>query len=90
MTYRTAMPAPESRVPESRRGRRVGTFCLACGSVYPLHRAFHRGKPVYGRDHIASPCSHEGEPFEAGASWWEPAVEVSSAPEARDEVAAGA
>jgi hypothetical protein len=36
----------------------------------------HRGKPMYGRDHIASPCSHEGDVFEEGAAWWEPGVEV--------------
>ncbi len=90
MTYRTSMPAPASRVPEERRGRRVGTFCLACDSVYPLHRASHHGKPVYGRDHIAAPCSHEGEPFEEGARWWEPAIEVLPAPVPRDEAPAGA
>ena len=31
---------------------------------------------MYGRDHIASPCSHEGDAFEEGANWWQPAVEV--------------
>jgi hypothetical protein len=40
---------------------------------------------MYGRDHVASPCAHEGEMFEAGADWWEPAVEI--VPEA---LAAGA
>ena len=39
----------------------------------------------YGRDHIASPCSHEGESFEPGANWWEPAVEVL--PEAAEKAA---
>jgi hypothetical protein len=40
---------------------------------------------MYGRDHIASPCTHEGEAFEAGENWWEPAVEVL--PEAVKEAA---
>jgi hypothetical protein len=31
---------------------------------------------MYGRDHIASPCAHEGDLFVPGADWWEPAVEV--------------
>ena len=88
MTFRASMPAPESRVPEDRRGRRVGTFCLECGSTYALHRAVHKGKPVYGRDHVSSPCSHEGEPFEPGASWWEPAIEVLPAPQAPEGAAA--
>jgi len=54
----------------------MGHYCLICASLYPLHRAIHTGRPVYGRDHIASPCTHEGEVFEPGASWWEPGVEV--------------
>jgi hypothetical protein len=54
----------------------MGHFCLICASLYPLHRATHTGRPVYGRDHIASPCTHEGDVFEPGASWWEPGVEV--------------
>jgi hypothetical protein len=54
----------------------MGHYCLICASLYPLHRATHTGRPVYGRDHIASPCTHEGEVFEPGASWWEPGVEV--------------
>jgi hypothetical protein len=80
MVYRTSMPAPASRVSEERRGHQLGIFCLECGSVFALHKARHTGKPVYGKDHISSPCSHEGEPFEAGASWWEPAVEVLPPP----------
>ena len=40
---------------------------------------------MYGRDHVASPCAHEGEVFELGADWWERAVEI--VPEA---LAAGA
>lgn len=74
--YRTTMPAPAGRVPEERRGREVGRFCLECGSVYPLHRARHTGRPIYGRDHVASPCAHEGEAFDPGEGWWQPAVEV--------------
>jgi hypothetical protein len=31
---------------------------------------------MYGKDHIAAPCAHEGEPFDPGEPWWEPAVEV--------------
>jgi hypothetical protein len=80
MVYRTSMPAPVSRVPETRRGHVVGTFCLECGSVYPLHHARHAGKPVYGRDHVAAPCAHEGERFGPGEGWWESAVEVLPAP----------
>lgn len=76
MVYRTSMPAPVSQVPEERRGRVVGIFCLECSSVYPLHRARHAGKAVYGRDHISAPCAHEGEPFDPGEGWWESAVEV--------------
>lgn len=87
MVYRTSMPAPESRVPEDRRGRVVGTFCLECGSVYPLHRARHVGKPVYGRDHISSPCAHEGDRFEPGEGWWESAIEVLPAPAEEPEPA---
>lgn len=80
MVYRTSMPAPAGQVPEARRGRTVGIFCLECGSVYPLHRTRHAGKPVYGRDHIAAPCAHEGEELAPGEPWWEPAVEVLPAP----------
>lgn len=80
MVYRTSMPAPVSQVPENRRGRVVGIFCLECGSVYPLHRARHVGKAVYGRDHISAPCAHEGEAFDPDERWWESAVEVLPAP----------
>lgn len=76
MVYRFPHAAPQSQLPEERRGRPIGRFCKVCGSIYPLHRRLHRGKPMYGRDHIASPCSHEGDVFEEGAAWWEPAVEV--------------
>jgi hypothetical protein len=82
MAYRVPEAAPESQVPEERRGKVLGNFCLVCGSLYPLHRAKHSGKPVYGRDHISSPCAHEGEAFEAGAVWWQPGVEVLPPPPA--------
>lgn len=87
MVYRLPHAAPESQIPEERRGRAVGRFCLVCASIYPLHRAKHAGKPMYGKDHVASPCAHEGEVFEPGAGWWEPAVEVP--PEAVKAGAAG-
>ena len=76
MVYRYPHAAPQSQLPKERRGRTIGRFCKVCGSIYPVHRRLHRGKPMYGRDHIASPCSHEGDAFEEGAAWWEPAVEV--------------
>jgi hypothetical protein len=76
MVYRFPHAAPKSQLPEGRRGRVVGRFCFTCGSIFPLHRARHSGKPVYGRDHIASPCAHEGEVFAPGATWWDDAVEV--------------
>jgi hypothetical protein len=76
MVYRFPHAAPQGQLPEERRGRTIGRFCKVCGSLYPLHRRMHRGKPMYGRDHIASPCSHEGDVFEEGAAWWEPGVEV--------------
>jgi hypothetical protein len=83
--FRMPHAAPESQVPEEKRGRTIGRFCLVCSTIFPLHRAKHSGKGMYGRDHVASPCAHEGEMFEAGADWWEPAVEI--VPEA---LAAGA
>jgi len=76
MVYRVPPAAPASQIPPDRRGRVMGHYCLVCASLYPLHRATHTGRPVYGRDHIASPCTHEGDVFEPGASWWEPGVEV--------------
>ena len=54
----------------------MGRFCHGCGSVYSPYLATHRGKPISGKDHISSPCAHEGDAFAAGAQWWEPAVEV--------------
>lgn len=80
MAYRQPEPAPESLVPAERRGRRLGTYCRACTSFYPLHRAAHSGKPLYGKDHVSSPCGHEGEVFAPGVDWWEPAVEVKPEP----------
>jgi hypothetical protein len=85
MAYRHPHAAPQSQIPEERQGRTVGRFCKVCGSIYSLLRTQHRGRAVYGRDHIASPCSHEGDTFEAGATWWEPAVEVL--PEAVEKAA---
>lgn len=76
MTYRNPQAAPASRIPAEQRGRVVGSFCNTCGNVYPLHRARHAGKPLYGKDHVASPCAHEGDAFAPGEDWWEPAVEV--------------
>jgi hypothetical protein len=76
MVYRYPHAAPRSLLPEERQGREIGRFCKVCGFIYPLHRLWHRGKPLYGRDHIAAPCPHEGERFEAGEAWWELAVEV--------------
>lgn len=76
MVYRAPHAAPESQLPEERRGRTIGRFCLVCAQIYPVHRAKHRGKPMYGKDHVAAPCTHEGEAFEPGEPWWEPAVEV--------------
>ena len=76
MVYRHPHAAPQGRLPEERRGRVVGCFCTVCGSIYPLHRARHSGKPIYGRDHVASPCAHEGDAFQEGAGWWDYAVEV--------------
>jgi hypothetical protein len=80
MVYRVPPVAPQSQLPPDRRGPVMGQYCLVCASLYPLHRATHTGRPVYGRDHIASPCAHEGDIFAAGATWWEPGVEVLPAP----------
>jgi hypothetical protein len=90
MVYRVPPAAPASQVPPDRRGRVMGQYCLICASLYPLHRATHTGRPVYGRDHIASPCTHEGDVFEPGASWWEPGVEVLPAAAAAPAAAPGA
>lgn len=79
MVYRIPDAAPRSQIAEERRGREVGRFCHTCGSIYPLHRSAHRGKPMYGKDHISSTCAHEGEVFDPAEPWWEPAVEVKAA-----------
>lgn len=76
MVYRNPEAAPESQIPAARRGSVVGRFCKSCFETFPLHRARHIGKPLRGKDHIASPCAHQGDEFGAGESWWEPAVEV--------------
>lgn len=90
MVYRAPQAAPQSKLPEDRRGPVMGRFCLVCGSIYPLHRGRHIGKPILGRDHIAAPCAHEGEAFDPGEPWWEPAVEVLPPPPAPPpEAAAG-
>jgi hypothetical protein len=78
--YRSLNAAPQSTLPPERRGAVVGRFCHGCASVYPLHAARHAGKPSFGRDHVASPCPHEGRRFLAEAAWWEPAVEALPAP----------
>jgi hypothetical protein len=74
--YRHIPSAPASSLESARRGRPVGRFCKACRSIYPLLAPRHSGKPEYGKDHVAATCSYEGQPFEEGADWWEPAVEV--------------
>ncbi len=76
MVYRIPEAAPQSQIAEERRGRVVGRFCQTCGSIYPLHRSKHTGKPMYGKDHISSTCAHEGEVFDPAEPWWEPAVEI--------------
>ena len=81
MTYRTPRAAPASSLPEERRGSVMGRFCKACGSIYARYAERHKGKPMYGKDHVAAPCSHEGDEFLPGEGWWEPAIEVLPAAE---------
>ena len=81
MAYRLPRTAPASSLPDERRGPVVGRFCKACGSIYPRFAARHKGKPMYGKDHIGAPCSHEGDEFAPGEPWWEPAIEVLPAAE---------
>ncbi len=76
MVYRQPRVAPASSLPPERRGPVSGRFCKACGEVYPLHRPTHSGKPLHGKDHVASPCPHHGEAFATGEDWWEDAVEA--------------
>lgn len=83
MAYRAPGLAPESQVPQHRRGTVGGRFCRVCCGVYPRHAARHVGKPIFGKDHVSAPCSQEGLAFDAGADWWEPAVEMR--PEIVDE-----
>lgn len=92
--YRNPQTAPESQLAEERRGRVLGRYCRECSNFYPKFRARHSGKPLYGKDHVASPCSHEGDVFTEGEGWWEPAVEVlppaqESGGSEGDEAAAG-
>jgi hypothetical protein len=85
MTYRTPTLAPVSQLPEARRGLAAGRFCRGCGSIYSRYASRHIGKPMYGKDHVSAPCSHEGESFQAEAAWWEVAVEML--PEVAEELA---
>ena len=82
MVYRKPEAAPASALPPERRGEVVGRFCKVCASIYSPHALEHGGRPIYGRDHIASPCPHEGDRLVEGADWWEAAVEVLPAPPA--------
>lgn len=86
MAYRAPAVAPESQLPAHRRGSVRGRFCRVCCGVYPRHAARHVGKPMYGKDHVSSPCSQEGKAFADAAEWWEAAVEMR--PEPADEDAA--
>lgn len=74
--------APASVLPAERRGAAVGRYCRSCHAVYPLLAPRHSGKPSHGKDHVASPCAHEGQLFAEGAAWWESAVEVLASPAA--------
>lgn len=74
--YKAPNAAPKSAVAEDRRGPEIGRFCVGCAGVYPPYRRRHTGKPMIGRDHVASPCAHEGREFQPDEPWWEPAVEV--------------
>lgn len=72
--------APQSAIAPERRGEIVGRYCRGCQAVYSLHAPRHSGKPIFGRDHIASACPYEGRAFTAEATWWEPAVALLPAP----------
>jgi len=74
--YRHVPSAPASSLEPARRGQPVGRFCRACRSIYPLLALRHSGKPAFGKDHVAATCAYEGQPFDEGAEWWEPAVEL--------------
>lgn len=79
MTYRAPVLAPESHLPAHQRGSVAGRFCRVCCGIYPRLAARHAGKPMYGKDHVSSPCSQEGQSFVDGVDWWEPAVEMRPA-----------
>jgi hypothetical protein len=78
--YRAPQPAPASTLDPDRRGPVVGRFCHGCGSTFSVHQSVHKGKGIYSKDHIASPCAHEGDLFAPEEEWWEEAVEVMPAP----------
>jgi hypothetical protein len=80
MVFRAPKAAPTSRVPDQRRGHVIGRFCHGCNQIFALQRRLHSGDPIQGRDHVASTCPYEGSTFEAGASWWELAVDILPAP----------
>ncbi len=81
--FRSVRPAPISRVPVEKQGAIVARYCKICRSFYPLYASRHAGKPLGGRDHVASPCSQEGRRFLEGEDWWEYAVEVLESPLAK-------
>ena len=85
MAYRLPRAAPASSLPEERRGPVVGRLCKSCGAIYPRFAGSHKGKPMYGKDHISTPGSHEGDAFADGETWWEPAVEALPAAPADGE-----
>ena len=76
MTYRRTDLVPATSLPQEGRGAVGGRFCRGCGGIYSRFAARHSGKPMYGMDHVSSPCSHEGKRFSPGADWWEAAVEM--------------
>jgi hypothetical protein len=80
MTIHRTPSAPSSQLPPERRGPAVGRVCRRCGNVYSRFAPSHSGKPVQGKDHVDSPCSYEGQSFDARGDWWEPAVKVLDAP----------
>lgn len=84
--HRAPHPAPQSHIPEERRGEVVGRFCHGCGATFSIHSSVHKGKGLHSKDHIASPCAHEGDRFQEREDWWEPAVLVLPPP---SEPAAG-
>lgn len=90
MVYRNPEAAPASAIPTERRGPVVGRICKVCYETYPPTRLHHSGKPLYGKDHVASPCAHEGDEFTPGEDWWEPAVIVLPAPPGEGEAKAAA